>query len=48
MDGIFVSTASAFGSVLNGIIWSAGMDVPTGGVKSVANPTKRPIAKKAK
>jgi len=33
-------------TVLNGIIWSAGMEVPQDGVKSLPNPTKQPLAKK--
>ena len=35
-------------TVLNGIVWSAGMEVPKDGVKSEANPTKRPLPKKAR
>ncbi|MCG8584806.1 MAG: hypothetical protein MI757_08865, partial [Pirellulales bacterium] len=31
--------------VLNGIIWTAGMDVPKDGVKSLSNPTERPLKK---
>jgi type 1 glutamine amidotransferase len=34
-------------TVLNGIIWSAGMEVPQDGVKSLPNPTKRPLARKS-
>ena len=29
--------------VLNGIVWTAGLDVPKRGVKSLPNPTKRPF-----
>ena len=35
-------------TVLNGIIWSAGVEVPQDGVKSLPNPTKRPLVKKSK
>ena len=31
--------------VLNGIVWSAGLEVPENGVKSLPNPTKRPLGK---
>ncbi len=32
-------------TVLNAIVWTAGMEVPEGGVKSLPNPTKRPFEK---
>jgi len=32
-------------TVLNGIIWTAGMEVPEGGVESRPNPTERPLPK---